>query len=665
MKKPLAWFSVLFLLAAVFPTPAPEHQSPAVPAAPDAIQTPVLKWQRGGCYSSWCETGWYSSPAVADLDGDGTPEVIAATYTLFVLNGATGGLKWSRPAPSGSGRVWPGVVLADLEGDGDLEIVTAHGEGYLRALSHTGAVLWTAHPANNEFRSLAAGDLDQDGDLELAVGRAQLNRVNAWVYEHNGALRSGWPQIAGSEGSAAGIYNDTIGLGDINNDGQLELIIPSDTITIGAFRANGTQYPTNSLYHDHPGHDMDLWSEVPAYVNLEYEVRGWGPCDQPNTARANFAIGPANVVDLNGDGKKEIVVIGNVHNCNTNPYTDLYNTPYILNADRTRFKAGVYDWSTPPVNTGAPLSMNYNVIEDIAPNPVTVDLDGDGVLEILFPSYDGKMHAFWLDKSEHGAWPYSVYNPAEGFYRFPSEPVVADLDNNGTPEVLFASWTQKGSNRTSRLHILDNQGNPLKTVDLPAAFGSANWNGAMAAPTLANIDSDPDLEIVINTAHSGVVAYDLPGTADAVVYWLTGRGSYLRNGVPLRGSLNGSNAQVQPMLPSAGDVLTYTITLRNPGPDLPNVTLTANIPAALNYLGDVWASFGTPNDAGGQIAWSGKVQEGTLVTIRYHAQAPTGISNPLLLETTVQINDGIGGKLTRYAVAAVNGLAVYLPFAGR
>jgi hypothetical protein len=41
---------------------------------------PILKWQLGGCYNSWCETGWYSSPATADLDGDGQVEVIASAW---------------------------------------------------------------------------------------------------------------------------------------------------------------------------------------------------------------------------------------------------------------------------------------------------------------------------------------------------------------------------------------------------------------------------------------------------------------------------------------------------------------------------------------------------------------------------------------------------------
>ena len=52
--------------------------------------TPTLKWKLGGCYASWCETGWYSSPAVADLDGDGEKEVIAAAYSIFLIDGSSG-----------------------------------------------------------------------------------------------------------------------------------------------------------------------------------------------------------------------------------------------------------------------------------------------------------------------------------------------------------------------------------------------------------------------------------------------------------------------------------------------------------------------------------------------------------------------------------------------
>ena len=62
----------------------------------------------------------------------------------------------------------------------------------------------------------------------------------------------------------------------------------------------------------------------------------------------------------------------------------------------------------------------------------------------------------------------------------------------------------------------------------PAGLRSPDWNGALAAPTLANIDADGDLEVVLNTAHSGFVAYDLPGTGNARVLWSTGRGNYAK-----------------------------------------------------------------------------------------------------------------------------------------
>jgi hypothetical protein len=171
--------------------------------AQSPIQTPVLKWQHKGCYSSWCETGWYSSPAVADLDDDGSMEVIGSAYSIVVLDGDTGTLKWrmksghdrSEPNADNVGRTWSGIVVADVDGNGDLEIVTAHSGGYVSVYNHDGYFEpgWPQHPASNEFRSLSVADLDNNGDMEIVVGRALLNNINVWVFEHTGAIRSGWP----------------------------------------------------------------------------------------------------------------------------------------------------------------------------------------------------------------------------------------------------------------------------------------------------------------------------------------------------------------------------------------------------------------------------------------------------------------------------------------
>lgn len=484
------------------------------------ISTPVLKWQCAGCYSSWCETGWYSSPAVADLDGDGDMEVIGAAYTIFVINGVDGSLKWSVD-PDGS-RVWPGVVVADLDGDGDLEIVTAHGGGYVHVFDHGGDAVWSRRPVTSEMRSLSVSDLDGDGDMEIIVGSARgANYNNIYIYEHNGDLRPGWPQLAGGC-CAYGIYNDNLTIADIDNDGKGEIIAPSDVHYVCAFNDDGTRIQANSMYGD------KKWGEVGVWVDLDAELRGWGYCGTEH--RPNFCHCPAVVSDVNGDTIPETVVVGNVHNCATSPYTNLYHGPYIFNPDRSRFRSNGFDWETVPIDVGAPICESYNIIESCMPNPVVVDMDGDGFKEILFASNDGKVHCFRLDKTEHHSWPYSVYNPAEGVYRFASEPVVADLDNDGYAEVIFASWVQKGSFETGKVHILNYQGTPIHETALPPAFGSANWNGALPSPTLADIDGDPDLELVLNTAHSGLVAYDLPGTANARILWGTGRGNYHRTG---------------------------------------------------------------------------------------------------------------------------------------
>ncbi len=540
MRRLFLSLAVCILLAAGFPRGSALGDGGSTTYLPwvvsrtgDASISASLKWQYGGCYASWCESGWYSSPAAVDINGDGMNEVLASAYSLWALDGKTGALLWR--AGSTNNRTWPGVVVADLERDGQQEIVTAQSGGVVSVYRLDGSLKWQEKPAvgTGEFRGLLVADLDGDGSsLEIVVTRAYGSAINTWVLDANGNTRLGWPQLPSNNsdqiGYGWGVYNANAAAGDISGDGRLELVVPSDVHYINAYEPDGSPIRANAALYPNK-----YWGQVGVWESLTTEQRGWGQCDgnRAESYRANFADGPAVLADVNGDGKREVVVTGNMYDCDAGYPPSRYMALYVFNADRSRFNTDGFDWRTIPVDTGAPLSEDYNVIENIAPNPVVADLDGDGKQEILFPSYDGRLHAFWLDKTEHGAWPFAVTKVGEPGIRFASEPVVADLLNDGSAEVLFTSWTQKGSRQVGKLFIMSWDGKVLFEMGLPTPrSASQTWNGSMAAPTLANVDNDPDLEVIINTANSGVVVYDLPGTANARILWGTGRGNFQRNG---------------------------------------------------------------------------------------------------------------------------------------
>jgi hypothetical protein len=318
----------------------------------------------------------------------------------------------------------------------------------------------------------------------------------------------------------------------MNGDGLKEVFSPTTGHYITAVDRNGNQLPASAVYDAIDPAGPKIWSQVGVNVDNAADLRGYTICGVEN--RPTFEESAPVVADVDGDGVAELIVVGNVYDCSTG--TSLYHMPFVLNLDRTRWSGSGFDWTVipPPGPGSAPRSEDYNVIEQVVPNPVVADLDGDGFKEIIFPSYDGKVHAYWLDKTEHGSWPYTIPTtgaPGDDF-RFASEPIVADLDNDGHAEVIFTSWPKKDTGGVGQLHILDYLGRELYRVDLPAPAIGATWNGGLGAPTIANIDGDPNLEVVVGTAASGVVAYKLPNTANARILWGTGRGNYRRDGSP-------------------------------------------------------------------------------------------------------------------------------------
>ena len=368
--------------------------------------------------------------------------------------------------------------------------------------------------------------------MEIIVGAGIDSGKSVWVYEHDGSIRAGWPQLDSHQdgqingvdyketGWSWGIFGDGIKAGDIDNDGIKEIIAPNDTSFVCALEPDGKLCKANSVYGGR------TWGKIPFYDSYESELRmdneGWGNPIVGNEMReelykAEMGHAGTAIYDVDNDGKNEVIVTGIMANRKYSVYPPTeYMTLFIVNGDRSRFKNDYlgYDWTKIPTDLGAPLVQNQETVaSNVMAEPVVVDLDGNGVVEILFPSYNGKMHCFSLDGTEPYAWPYALTRRTSPKYEYASAPVCVDLDFDGTKEVVFTSWYDKMQSfetvMNGSLYILNCYGNVISKTELPASTEGVYNNGAMASPTVADIDGDGAYEIVINTMYGAVCVYDV------------------------------------------------------------------------------------------------------------------------------------------------------------
>lgn len=129
-------------------------------------------------------TAWFSGALVYDLDDDGQNELIACYYSVFVYRVQTvksvSTLKkiWSNPEGSSVGRAYAPCAVADIDGNGSTEIITARGNVvsvYTWDKMTSTATMKSGFPVNTdkygkaELRGLAVRDLDGDGISEIVA----------------------------------------------------------------------------------------------------------------------------------------------------------------------------------------------------------------------------------------------------------------------------------------------------------------------------------------------------------------------------------------------------------------------------------------------------------------------------------------------------------------
>jgi hypothetical protein len=527
------------------------------------VQEPVFLMNLAG------QTSWYASPVVADLDGDGHNELIAAYYSIFVFDRQG---RLLDQVDHGSGRVYAPHVVVDLEGDGIPEVVFGAGQWVYAYEWRNGALVLKAGswPADTttagespEVRGLAAADLDGDGRIEVvatttqtqdtASGGAQVFvfAADGQLFQPAGLSYPAWPRYNNLSGigdggdadrngmghSGYGCYGLNVGIGNIDDDPELEVIVTYDNHHIQAFDPNGVAINASPYFTNRQSAYLNqrmTWGQFIRWEDPLVEENHYhlytGTWPHPSAQEwLQWTASPPNIVDLDGDGRNEVLGMPNIEL--HEPYeTQAYAIMVLEGAhgDGSRSAMRKPGWETLP-RGGAPISVSGWYPPNGVPAAATVNLQGDSAPEIIVSLNDGFMRAFTAQGAD--LWHYNYTHGKAVMYA--SEATVADLNQDGSPEVIFTTYGAPDVLDSGRLVILGANGSPLHDIPLPnPGRRNGNGNGAPAAPAVGDLDGDGQLEIFVQTFEHGMDVFTVPGSAANCLPWPTGRGGPLRMGQP-------------------------------------------------------------------------------------------------------------------------------------
>jgi hypothetical protein len=129
-----------------------------------------------------------------------------------------------------------------------------------------------------------------------------------------------------------------------------------------------------------------------------------------------------------------------------------------------------------------------------------------------------------------------VCNAGSGSAKLQAPEFVRNLSGQtswyASPEVVFSTYGDPNVSDSGQLIILGADGGLLHNTPLPGPGYNGNGNGAPAAPTIADLDGDGQLEIMVQTFDHGMDIFTVPGSCGNCLLWTTARGGPLRMGRP-------------------------------------------------------------------------------------------------------------------------------------
>ena len=396
------------------------------------------------------------SVAVGDLNGDGRLDLAVAngnssTVSVLLNTTAPGAIAPSFAAKQdfSTAAVPLSVAVGDLNGDGKLDlVVTRVNSASVSVFLNTSAAGATmlSFAARQDFTtgtspfSVALGDLNQDGSLDLAVANNGSTSVS--VLLNTAAPGASTPSFAAKQDFMTGTGPRSVTLGDVNGDGLLDLAVAnfsSDSVSVLLnITAPGAIAPNFSAKQD-----FSLVGAGPAYV-----VMG----------------------DLNGDGRRDLAVAD----------ANSTNVSVVLN-------------TTAP---GAALP-SYAARQDfgVGSSPVSVsvgDLNGDGRIDLVATNQSSGNVSVLMNTTTPGAATPSFASKQDFVTgSTPRSVAVGELNGDGKLDLAVANF---GSDTLSVLLNTTNPGPATPAFTDFQEFGTGQFPGL---PSVGDLNGDGKLDLAV------------------------------------------------------------------------------------------------------------------------------------------------------------------------
>ena len=498
--------------------------------------------------------GGRQSVAIADVDGDGKPDVITQNYdpsasTISVLRGNGDGTLQdavSYPLNTDPTRAVYAdkLTVADVNGDGKPDILVSV------------AILYTAlYPPEN-----------QRGGVAVFLNHGDGTFADAVLYDSGGYLGS--PDLLAA---------------DVNHDGHPDILVLNLCSTHSTNPANGSVC-IDATTGRMPGtvgvllgNGNGTFQQAVTYLSGGYEPRS------------------LTAVDLNRDGNPDVLVANNCSN------------EVCVNST-----VGVASVLMGNVNGSFQTPVNYN---DNAWQPVSIaggDVDGDGAADAVVlntcaegQTCDGSTQTFsYLAGVGNGTL---LQPPALKFlpsieHTSPQAVILADLNNDGKPDLVFIDWNSLGVmlNQTPRAATatgLASQPNPSgagQTATLTATVTSSTPGVPTGTVTFREGGTVLGTAPLVNAVAALGVSTLPVGSHHIVASYSSDAAFRASDSSPLTQVVQATSLGVNPAAVIGGASSTGTVTLPGPAPAAGTVvTLSSSDTTAATVPASVTVAAGT------------------------------------------------------------------------